>query len=292
MIVCSEVEKKIDSTFSVGPLTLTVEPGIVTALVGSNGSGKSSLLRLISGLIQPDQGSISRFQREETNWREKIAFIPQSSKGFEKYTLGHLAAIHQVGFKNWDQKKFESLLKRYDLPVDKDVEELSGGMQRQALAVLALSRSSTMLIMDEPLAGVDVHAQERLQQDWLTYLEEDPNRSIVFATHVPDEIKDLADQIICMNAGHLVGKYEKDELLARYARFWTNESIEQVRNLEGIHSVIERGPQVEILSEDREKTELALLEKQLNVTLIQPIKMAEILRMLLKEGEEINDAHY
>lgn len=292
MIVCSNVEKSVDASFSIGPLSLTIEPGIVTALVGSNGSGKSSLLRLISGLVQPDSGSISRFQNEETKWKERLAFIPQSSKGFEKYTLSHLADIHQVGYRNWDQQTFNQLMERYDLPYEKEVEELSGGMQRKALAVLALSRKSDMLIMDEPLAGVDVHAQELLQQDWLSYLEEDPNRSIVFATHVPDEIKDLADQIICMNAGHLVGQYEKDELLSRFTRFWTIESIDGVRNLDGVHSVIQRGPQVEIISKDHGKTELALQQGQIEITLKQPMKMAEILRILLKEGEEIYDAHY
>lgn len=157
--------------------------------MGTNGSGKSSLIRTIAGVIQPNKGTIERFNVMEEEWRERIAFVPQSSKGFEKYTLQHLASIHEIGFKGWDKEAFSKLVKRYRLPLNKTVGEMSGGMQRRVLVVLALARKSSVLIMDEPLSGVDITAQEWMQEDWLTYLEEDLERAIVFATHALMRLK-------------------------------------------------------------------------------------------------------
>lgn len=292
LIVCNQIEKKISNEFKIGPLSLTIEPGTVNVLVGTNGSGKSSLIRTIAGLIQPDKGMIDRFNLLEEEWREHLAFVPQSSKGFEKYTLQHLASIHAVGFRGWDNERFSILVKRYNLPLNKTVGEMSGGMQRRVLVVLALARNSTVLIMDEPLAGVDMAAQELMQEDWLAYLEGDPKRAILFATHVADEIKDYADYIFLMKRGSIVARYEKDTLFRNYARFWTNEQLEVVRNLTGITYVIQRGPQVEIISDNRSQTESDMNRLGLEITMKQSLKVAEILRILLKEGEEVNDTYY
>ncbi|WP_263705446.1 ATP-binding cassette domain-containing protein [Shouchella tritolerans] len=292
MIVCTEIEKQVDARFTTGPISLQVEPGTVTALVGKNGSGKSTILRMLSGMVLPDAGTIERFgqQVEEKEWKNQLAFIPQTSKSFEKYTLSHLAAIYRIGFQTWNEQRFLQLVEQYRLPLNKQISQFSGGMQRVALAVLALSRNSKVLIMDEPFAGVDIESQEWLRAEWLHYLEEDPERAIVFSSHVPDEIKDLADFIICMQDGKQTGCYEKDTLLSSWARFWSVADLNVVRNMAGVQSVIQRGPQIEIISSDNGQTEAAMHAIGLEITMKQPLKMAEILRLLIQEREMEDDA--
>ncbi|WP_197284159.1 hypothetical protein [Bacillus sp. JCM 19041] len=95
-----------------------------------------------------------------------------------------------------------------------------------------------------------------------------------------------------MSRGQVVGRYEKDTLLGNYARFWTNAPIELTRNLDSAYCVIERGPQVEIISEDQSQTELDMNRLGFEITMKQSMKMAEILRILLKEGEEVYGAYY
>ncbi|WP_059104192.1 ATP-binding cassette domain-containing protein [Shouchella shacheensis] len=289
MIDLREVTKTVDQGIHIGPLTFQIEPGTVTALVGTNGAGKSTLIRLLTGMVFADGGYISRFNDAYKGeaWKEHVAYVPQTSLGYERFTLKQLAELSQIGYEQWDQAKFVRLLERFQLPQKKRFDSLSVGMQRKGLAALALARKTKLLIMDEALSGVDIEGQELLREEWVSYLDEDPDRALLFATHVPDEVREFADYVVCMNGGALTGRYEKDELLARYGRLWTKGKPNLIRNIPGVVDVQVSGGHCEVVTEDKWTTEQALEKESLPVLMQQGLRFSEILRLLLREGKGV-----
>lgn len=290
MIDLQEVTKSVNQ-FQLGPVTMNVKAGAVTAIIGSNGTGKSTFIQLLTGMVFPDGGKIARFEFEdiEETWKEFIGYIPQTSLGYERFTLKQLAELHQIGYEKWGEGKFKKLVKNFDIPLNKEMDTLSTGMQKKALAILALSRDTKLLIMDEPFSGVDLQGQEMLKQEWISYLEEDSNRAIVFATHVPEEVKEFADYIVCLQGGKIAGEYEKDELLLSYGRLWIQqmEKFDDLRNLPSIIDVKRRGNQLEIITKERMNVIAALEDRGIEIELEQSLRMAEILYLLLQEKEGV-----
>ncbi|UTR12182.1 ABC transporter ATP-binding protein [Evansella sp. LMS18] len=299
MIKFDGVQKNIDRDVQIGPLDFYIEPGTVTALVGNNGAGKSTLIRMLTDMVFPDTGTITRFgkvsdpagREDEVTWKEQIAYVPQTSIGYERFSLKQLAELQEIGFSSWDWTEFHRLAERFSLPLKKRFDSLSTGMQKKGLLLLALSRSSKFLVMDEPLSGVDIESQEIIREEWVSYLEQDPGRAILFSTHIPEEVKGFADYVVCMKEGALSGRFEKDSLQENYARLWVSAggSVSQeeiIRNLPGVIDVKRSGNNCEIITENLEQTENALAGKNIEIVLQQGLEFSEILRTLLKNREE------
>ncbi|PYZ95026.1 hypothetical protein CR194_05800 [Salipaludibacillus keqinensis] len=293
MIQFKEVEKYIDDQFKLGPINFKVEPSTVTALIGNNGAGKSTFIRLLTGMVFPDGGSINRFDEKEidTKWKEKMAYVPQTSIGFERFTLKQLTHLYKIGYETWDEDEFMRLTLRFQLPMTKRFDSLSVGMQKLALLMLALSRNSKVLVMDEPLSGVDMESQEMMRDEWVSYLEADSGRSIIFASHVPEEVKEFADYIVCMNQGQLTGSYEKDQLKQNYGRIWAHGDAKKVRNFSEVVNVHHDERLCEITTRDMEKTVNSIRNEDYEIVMQKGLDFSEILRLLVKEqgGERNND---
>ncbi|WP_026674080.1 ABC transporter ATP-binding protein [Alkalihalobacterium bogoriense] len=294
MIKLSDVNKKIDKSFNVGPLTFEVHKGTVTALIGNNGAGKSTLLRLITGMVYADSGEINRFgfTIDQMEWKELIGYVPQTSTGYDRFTLNQLADLHSIGFSGWDNNKFMQLLEQFNIPLNKRVDTLSVGMQKKALLFLALARQTKILIMDEPLSGVDIESQEKIRDLWVNYLEENPDRSILFSSHVADEVKEFADYIVCMHDGNIIGNYEKDNLIQNYARLWVNGTSTMFSTIPAVISITESGNQCELVTANQVETEKALDTMNSNILSKQSLRFAEILSYILRnqKGETNHDA--
>ncbi|ADU30517.1 ABC transporter ATP-binding protein [Evansella cellulosilytica] len=288
MIKLNEVKKQIDKNIQIGPLTFTINPGTVTALIGNNGAGKSTLIRMITGMVYTDSGNISRFNNsyDGETWKEFIGYVPQTIIGYERFSLKQVSELHAISFKSWDKNTFSRLVEKFDIPITKRFDALSVGMQKKALFILALSHHSKLLIMDEPLSGVDIEGQEQMRQEWITYLEEDPNRSILFATHVPDEVKEFADYIVCMKDGTISNSYEKDDLLQKFRKYWVNTKNDKIRNFPGVIHVVCNGTNYEVFSDNIEKTEESFKNENIEVISEQNVHFSDTLRLLLKmKGE-------
>ena len=157
-------------------------------------------------------------------------------------------------------------------------------MQKQALVVLALARKTKLLVMDEPLAGVDIENQVIMREEWVAYLEKDTERSIMFATHIPEEVKEFADYIVCMYSGKITGTYEKDDLQEHYGRIWVNNAEEVLRDLPGVVEVKYSGATSELITKAMAETNRELKERNIEIVMHQSLDFTEILNELLKES--------
>ncbi|MCR6109243.1 ABC transporter ATP-binding protein [Bacillus sp. A301a_S52] len=288
MIEMTGVTKAIDKTFTFGPVDFKIEPGTVTALIGNNGAGKSTLLRILTGMVFNDEGTIMRFslQMKDVEWKEHIGYVPQTMIGYDYFTLSQLADLYKIGFTEWDEEAFQKLIDMFDLPLSKRFDAMSTGMQKQGLLVLALARRTKLLIMDEPLAGVDIESQVKMRELWVNYLDEDPERAILFATHIPEEVKEFADYIVCMYEGKITGTYEKDELQQQYGRIWVTAREEELRNLPGVIDVKLSGMACEVMTKALPETEQMLANKDYEIVMRQSLSFTDILHALLKENKQ------
>lgn len=278
MIELMDVTKKIDNTFTLGPLSLKIKKGTVTALVGNNGAGKSTLFNIVMELIKLDRG---RIVREVEDWKRHVAYVPQTAKMYEGFTIQQLKELLQLTYEKWNEQEFLRLIDLFNLPIDKKLEQFSVGMQKKALLTLALSRPSHLLILDEPLAGVDLVGQEQLKNECVSYMERGEEQTILFATHSADEVKTLADYIVLLKDGKLISQFEKDELISSWRRIWLNVDEERAKKITGIISVEKQGRFTYCLTNNINATEEALLREKIGIENEQQVELSEILAQLL-----------
>lgn len=144
-------------------IDLTLQDGHIYALLGPNGSGKFTLMKMISGLASPTSGNIT-LDGERISWKTKAktAYAPTESFFFRYMTIGDAADYYADFFGDFDQNSFQEILKEMDLQEDMKMQSLSSGMAAKAKIALTLGRKAELVLLDEPLNGIDLLAREEI----------------------------------------------------------------------------------------------------------------------------------
>ncbi len=227
MIRVLGVSKRLSEDFELKNITLTVPPGTITALIGSSGSGKSTILRLISGLILPDQGSIlvdgqDIRQLEPSLYRRRIGFMVQQGGLFPHLNIADNVLL--VGrYLKLDRamlaERLGVLCELVALPVSlmqRYPHQLSGGQRQRASLMRALMLDPAILLLDEPLGALDPIVRSDLQQE-LKELFVRLNKTVVLVTHDLNEADRLASQLVLMDQGCIVQHGTLQDLIQRPA---------------------------------------------------------------------------
>ncbi|MDO3411828.1 ABC transporter ATP-binding protein [Saccharibacillus sp. CPCC 101409] len=214
----SDVGKRYGS-FELQGIDFSVRQGFITGLIGPNGSGKSTLIRMMMQMVRPDSGSIELFGHrlagESAQLRERIGYVSDENYFYDHLTIKRMKKILSPFYGSWDEEKFRGYLERFELSENKKIKELSKGMKMKFSLAVALSHSADLLIMDEPTAGLDpVFRRELL--DLLTEEIQDDTRSILFSSHITNDLDRIADYIVFVNKGRLVFDETKDDVLERH----------------------------------------------------------------------------
>lgn len=224
-IELSNTEKSIDH-FKLGPLNFTMEPGTITALVGSNGSGKSTLLKLMMNLVKPDSGTITLFNKDvvklDESWKKHVAYQPQTPIGYSPFTGEDLKSLISEWYPNWDDVFFKRIVKELDVSLKIRFDKMSQGAQQKLVLALTLARNTKLLLLDEPTSFLDIPSKKVLIDLLIEWMEQDV-RSIILASHQAEDINRLADYITVMKKGNLIGTVEKEELIESYQRYWLEQ---------------------------------------------------------------------
>ncbi|GKU76122.1 ABC transporter ATP-binding protein [Paenibacillus sp. L3-i20] len=209
------------SNFKLGPITLDIPSGFITAIVGPNGSGKSTLFRMALDLTKPDQGSVTLLGHkvghgDDEEMKGKIGFLAEepyphedSMKAYDK------ANFNSFWYNNWDVNRYQELLHILQINDNSTLGKMSKGMRRKFELTLSLSHGPDLLLLDEPSSGLDPLAWKSMIEILHRYMEKG-NRTILMTTHIIDEVKRLADYIVFMAQGRVLGVYEKDELFSSW----------------------------------------------------------------------------
>ena len=207
--------------------SLNVEKGRITGLVGENGAGKSTVFKTVLGLISYDGGEIKILGKkpQELNEKEKEQMgVVLAEAGFSGYLKGKdVKAVLAKLYPKFEEEKFLQMCERYQIPLDKFLKEYSTGMKAKLNLIIALTHQADFLMLDEPTAGLDVGAREGMLDILRTYMEEEPERSILISSHISSDLEHLCDDIYVIHKGKIVLHEEMDRILEKYAMLKVSE---------------------------------------------------------------------
>lgn len=209
-------------------IDLEIPKGRVTGLVGKNGAGKSTTIKMILGLVKPDGGSLTvlgkNIKEIDVSDREKMG-VALAEAGFS--TVLTVEDIHQILKKMYPEFQEDLFLrkaKEMGLPTNKQIKEFSTGMRAKLRVLTAISHNAKLLILDEPTAGLDVEARNDVLDLLREYLQEDEERSILITSHISSDLEGICDDIYLIHNGKIVIHEETDVILSNYAVIKVDEA--------------------------------------------------------------------
>jgi len=288
VISLREIRKSYGNV-ELGPVDLEIEPGYVVAIVGPNGGGKSTLLRMPMNLVQPDSGEMMLFggayPDDEVAIKQRVGYVPERSVGHDEMSAKTLGEFVSHFYPGWDQRLYEDLVKRAQIEPDKGYGKLSKGVQRRLAFALALATGSELLILDEPTAGVDPFVRRQVLEDMSRFMQEDADRrTVVFATHVMEEVRRIADYVVFLVDGEFLGLHEKDALLEGWKILWVDRKPEG--DTSGVVEVVEGGSPTRIVSDSPKETAEALSAQDIRIVRSGRLDLEEILSHLMRRSRQ------
>ncbi len=206
-------------SFCLDDISFSVPPGCIVGLVGENGAGKSTIIKLILNLLRRDAGEIQLFGKElhqaATSIREKIGVVFDESNFPENFRIADVKAVMRLMYSQWDSHLFDFYVQTFELPHKQMVKEFSRGMKMKLSMAVALSHNAHLLLLDEATSGLDPMARDELLDIFLEFIQ-DERHSILISTHIISDLSKVADYIVFIHQGKLVFNQPKDELLEEY----------------------------------------------------------------------------
>ena len=214
------LEKRYEG-FRLGSFDLTLPSGCIMGLVGENGAGKSTTIKLIMNAIGRDAGEISVLGVDNRSAgfrdiKENIGVVLDEAYFPEVMSARNVGKVMALTYKNWDAAAFEGYLKKFSLAPDKIFKDYSRGMRMKLAIAAALSHGAKLLILDEATSGLDPMARDELL-DIFNDFTRDENCSILLSSHIVSDLEKICDYIAFLHKGRLVLCEEKDRLLEEYA---------------------------------------------------------------------------
>ena len=195
-------------------VTLDIPEGCIYGFVGSNGAGKSTLLRVISGIYRPDSGSVTIDETEvydRPQAKENIFFVSDETVQFSRLTVNDLKSFYQSSYPTFDDKVFDDLISKLDLPRKKPLSQFSKGMKRQAIVAAALASRTKYILLDEAFDGLDP-AMRRLIRTMIVDDIFDRGATLIVASHNVTEIGELCDKAMLLHKGEVIFAKDIDDV--------------------------------------------------------------------------------
>lgn len=270
--------------FALRNLSFSVPQGYITGLIGPNGAGKSTVIKTIMGMVLPEKGRISVLGQpvsgSEGSYKQYIGYISDENIYYEYLTMEQMKRIVAPFYERWDEALFTQYMELFELPKRKKIKDCSKGMKMKFAIALALAHHPTLLIMDEPTAGLDpVFRRELL--DLLAEYILDENNTILFSTHLTTDLDRVADYVTFLNRGELVFSDSKDEVLEHYVIVKGSGELLDADVRRELVGVRETAVGFEALAKDRVKARALFGD---NVLLERPT-LEEIMYFTAKGGQ-------
>lgn len=206
-------------SFTLDNLNLTLPSGCIMGLIGENGAGKSTTIKLILDMVRKDQGKITILGKDNSEnielIKEEIGVVMDEAGIPECLTPIQVGKVMKHTFRLWDEEQYAMLLQKLSLPKDKRFKEFSRGMKMKLGIAIALSHGAKLLILDEPTSGLDPVVRDEVVEMFSEFTR-DENHSILISSHIVSDLEKLCDYVAFLHKGKLLLCEEKDQLLAEY----------------------------------------------------------------------------
>lgn len=201
-----EVTKRFGAFTALERVSFTGKAGQVIALLGENGAGKTTSLKILLGLIQPDSGSSQVMgmdsQRHGAEVRRRVGYVPDRPALYEWMTVAEVgwfaAGFYPLGY----EQRFRELIKHFQLPLDRQIKSLSKGMQSKVSLAVAMAHEPPLLVLDEPTSGLDPLVRREFLESMVDVAA--AGRTVLLSSHQIAEVERVADTVLILRHGHLV----------------------------------------------------------------------------------------
>lgn len=202
-------------------VTLTLPQGKIIGIVGENGSGKSTMLKLMAGLVRPNKGSVT-IDGEPVNRliSKKVAYLSELDVLYPFYTAQEIVRFFASQFDDMDVKKAQEMMGFLQLDPHKKIRHMSKGQRGRLKMILALSRQVPLVLLDEPLSGLDPMVRDTIVKGLLSFIDLE-HQTVIITTHEIQEVEAMLDMVVAVRDGRIVGL----------------EDVEVIRETEGLDIV-------------------------------------------------------
>ena len=210
--------RKFGKKTAVENLGIEVPTGSIFGFLGRNGAGKTTTIRMLMNMIEPSVGRAEGLgldpQRDDLELRQRVGYVSDHPVMYDWMKIGELVRFTGSFYQNWDGKKVEELLRKFDLDFDLKVKELSRGMNAQLALALAMGHDPELLILDEPTSGLDVLVRRDFMESIIQVIQEE-GRTVFLSSHLVHEVERVADQVAIIEGGRLLVWGSVDEIKGR-----------------------------------------------------------------------------
>src|SRR5574344_2042639 len=222
LLECKHLYKEFDNKQILKDINLKIPRGKIIGLLGKNGTGKSTLIKLINDLLTPTSGEILiNGEKPGVKSKEIISYLPERTYLDKEMTIKQVIKYFEEFYKNFDTPKAIKLLKDLNLDINTKISKMSKGMQEKLQLILVMSREAELYILDEPLGGVDPATRDYILDTILANFSE--GASVIISTHLISDIEKILDEVIFIDKGKIVLHEETDKLRTK-----ENDSIDNI----------------------------------------------------------------
>ncbi|MDK0812683.1 ABC transporter ATP-binding protein [Clostridium perfringens] len=227
MIEVVGVKKKFRRKKVLENITFNVKKGEITALLGLNGVGKSTLLKIIMGLVKQDEGEVL-FNGEKLNYKtyENIAFVPDVLNTYGDMKIKDAFEYMSMMYEKWDMDKAYEMLKDFKLTDDLKINKLSKGNIARVKLILGFARHPEYLLLDEPFSGIDIFTREKFIESLIGYMDNDIGS--LLTTHELKEVENIVDKVVFLSDGNIKIEFYVEDVRE-------NEGLSMVEKIREVH---------------------------------------------------------
>lgn len=211
LLEIKNLNKSFDNKKILKDINFSITKGKIVGLLGKNGVGKTTLIKLINDLLTPTSGEILvNGNKIGVETKKVISYLPERTYLNKQMKVSEVISFFEDFYEDFDSKKAKKLLKDLDLDINQKLTKMSKGMQEKVQLVLVMSRKADLYVLDEPLGGVDPATRDYILDTILSNFDEDS--SVIISTHLISDIEKILDEVIFIDKGEIVLQSDADKL--------------------------------------------------------------------------------
>ena len=211
LLEIKKLNKSFDNKEILKNINLKIKHGRIIGLLGKNGAGKTTIIKLINDLLTPTSGEILvNGKKIGVETKKIISYLPERTYLNKQMKVSEVLSFFNDFYDNFDIEKAKKLLIDLDLDINQNLSKMSKGMQEKVQLVLVMSRNADLYILDEPLGGVDPATREYILDTILSNFNE--NASVIISTHLISDIERILDDVIFIDKGKIILQEDADKL--------------------------------------------------------------------------------
>ena len=211
LLECKNLSKSFDNKKILKDVNLIIPRGKIVGLLGKNGQGKTTLIKLINDLLTPTSGEILiEGKHPGVESKKIISYLPERTYLDKEMKIIDTLNYFEEFYDNFNIEKAKKLIKDLDLDINQKISKMSKGMQEKLQLILVMSRDAELYILDEPLGGVDPATRDYILDTILSNFKE--GSSVIISTHLISDIERILDEVIFIDKGKIILTAPADEL--------------------------------------------------------------------------------